>query len=84
MTFSYYDIMAGSDVHQHHHPQEEVWHIVSGQLEVTLDGEVRVLGPGEVAVVPSDVEHSARAVTDCRAIVVDHPTRDSVGGVDIR
>jgi hypothetical protein len=28
--------------------------------------------------------HSARALTDALAIVVDHPTRLSIGGVDLR
>jgi quercetin dioxygenase-like cupin family protein len=84
MTFSYYTIDAGCDVHPHRHPNDEVWHVISGELEVTLEGETRVLRAGEAAVVPPDAEHSARAVTDCRAIVVDHPVRDSVGGVDIR
>jgi quercetin dioxygenase-like cupin family protein len=85
MTFSYYEVAAGADVHRHRHPQEEVWHVVEGDLEVYLDGETRLLHPGDVAVVPAEVEHGARAVSGtCRAIVVDYPLRDSVGGVDIR
>jgi quercetin dioxygenase-like cupin family protein len=84
MTFSYYDIDAGADVHPHHHPQEEVWHLLAGEADVTVDGETRRVRPGGAAVVPAGVEHSVRAVTQCRAIVVDHPLRDSVGGVDIR
>jgi quercetin dioxygenase-like cupin family protein len=84
MTFSYYDIDAGADVHPHRHPQEEVWHLVAGEAEVTVAGETRLVRAGGAAVVPAEVEHSVRAVTACRAIVVDHPVRDSVGGVDIR
>lgn len=84
MTFSYYEIEAGADVHRHHHPQEEVFHVLDGELEVSIGDETRTVRPGEAAVVPSEVEHSARAVTDCRVIVADSPTRDSVGGVDIR
>jgi unsaturated pyranuronate lyase len=84
MTFAYYAIAAGSSVHRHHHPNDEVWHVVEGELEVTLGDDVRILHAGQAAVVPPDVEHSALAVTDCRAIVADYPVRDSVGGVDIR
>ena len=84
MTFAYYTIAAGSAVHPHSHHNDEVWHVLSGELEVRLADEVRVLRAGEVAVVPPDMEHPARALTDCRALVVDHPTRDSIGGVDIR
>jgi hypothetical protein len=32
-------------------------------------------------VLEGDVSHSARAVARCRAIIVDHPVRESVGGV---
>lgn len=84
MTFAYYTIAAGASVHRHHHPNDEVWHILQGELEVTLGETVRLLHAGQAAVVPPNLEHSARAVTDCRAIVVDHPIRASIGGVDIR
>jgi unsaturated pyranuronate lyase len=84
MTFAYYTIAAGSTVHRHHHPNDEVWHVIEGELEVTLGEEVRILRGGEAAVVPPNVAHSARAVTECRAIVADHPVRESIGGVDIR
>jgi quercetin dioxygenase-like cupin family protein len=84
MTFAYYTIAAGSSVHLHHHPNDEVWHVIEGELEVTLADEVRVLHAGQAAVIPPNVEHSARAVIACRAIVADHPLRESVGGVDIR
>ena len=84
MTFAYYSIAAGSDVHPHRHPNDEVWHVLEGELEMRLGAEVRVLRAGEAAVVPPDVEHAARAITDCRAIVADHPVRHSVGGIDIR
>jgi quercetin dioxygenase-like cupin family protein len=39
MTFAYYEIEAGSEVHLHHHPQEEVWHVVEGELELPGDRE---------------------------------------------
>ena len=77
-------VRAGADVHRHHHPQEEVFHVLDGELEVSIGDETRMVRPGDAAVVPSEVEHSARAITDCRVIVADSPTRDSVGGVDIR
>lgn len=83
MTFVYYDIEPGSSVHPHHHPNEEVWHVVEGELTLTLDGVERTLRPGEAAVVPADVEHSARAPGHCRVIVVDYPLRTQVGGIEV-
>jgi quercetin dioxygenase-like cupin family protein len=83
MTFAYYTVTAGSSIHEHSHPNEEVWNFIEGDYEVTLDGKTLRAGPGSVAVVPPDRPHSVRALTDGRAIVVDHPARDSVGGVRI-
>ena len=82
MTFTYYDVDVDAvPIHEHHHPQEEVWHVVEGQLAITIDGVERVLGPGCAAIVPPDTRHSTRALTAARAIIVDHPVRDRVGGV---
>jgi unsaturated pyranuronate lyase len=84
MTFAYYDIESGSEVHRHQHPQEEVWHVIEGELEIAIGDVSRTVRAGEAAVVPAEVEHSAQARGTCRAIVVDYPLRDTVGGIDIR
>jgi mannose-6-phosphate isomerase-like protein (cupin superfamily) len=82
MTFAYYEIDPDAvPIHEHHHSQEEVWNVVEGQLAITIDGQEHVLGPGCAAIVPASTSHSARALTASRAIVVDYPVRDQVGGV---
>lgn len=83
MTLAYYTVPSGASIHEHSHPNEEVWNIIEGRFEVMVDEETRVLGPGSVAFVPPDVAHSVRAVTDGRVIVVDYPVRHVVGGVSI-
>jgi quercetin dioxygenase-like cupin family protein len=83
LTLAYYTVPSGAWIHEHSHPNEEVWNIIDGDFEVTLDGDARVLGPGSVAVVPPDTPHSVTAVTDGRVIVVDYPVRHAIGGVDI-
>ena len=82
MTFAYYSVAAGASIHEHSHPNEEVWHVIEGELEVTIGGETRVAGPGSVAVVPPNTTHAVKALSNGRSIVVDHPRRSSVGGVD--
>ena len=79
MTFAHYDFVRGSTIHEHFHPQEEVYEVVDGELEVTIDGETRIARPGTVAIVPSNVRHSVRALTDGQAIIVDYPLRREVG-----
>jgi quercetin dioxygenase-like cupin family protein len=75
MTFAHYDFKRGSSIHEHFHPQEEVWQVIEGELEMTIDGEVRIARAGLVAIVPSNVRHSAKALSDGRAIIVDYPLR---------
>ena len=75
MTFAHYDFTRGSSIHEHFHPQEEVWQVIEGELEITINGEVRIAGAGWVAIVPSNVRHSIKALTDGRAIIVDYPLR---------
>ena len=62
-------------VHEHFHPQEEVYEVLEGELEVTIDGVTEIARAGMVAIVPSNVRHSVKALTDGRAIIVDYPLR---------
>src|SRR3984893_15018493 len=63
MTFAHYEFAARSSIHEHFHPQEEVWDVIEGELEVTIDGVTQVAGSGLVAIVPANVRHSVRALT---------------------
>ncbi len=75
MTFAHYDFKRGASIHEHFHPQEEVYEVLAGELEITIEGEPRVARPGLVAIVPSNARHSIKALTDGRAIIVDYPLR---------
>ena len=79
MTFAHYDFKAGSSIHEHFHPQEEVYEVIEGELEVTIEGAARIARPGIVAIVPGNARHSVKALTDGRAIVVDYPLRPEFG-----
>jgi quercetin dioxygenase-like cupin family protein len=76
MTFAHWEFAAGSSIHAHAHDQEEVWHVLEGELEITIDGAAQTAGPGMVAIVPARASHAVRALRDGKAIVVDHPRRD--------
>lgn len=75
MTFAHYDFARGSSIHEHFHTQEEVYEVIEGELELTIDGVTEVVRPGLVGIVPSNVPHSVKALTDGRAIIVDYPVR---------
>jgi len=85
MTFGHWEIAEGAaDLHEHDHPEEEVWNVVAGELMLVVDGEERRLGPGDAAVIPPLTRHSAKPLGACRAIVVDHPVRLQLPGVPAR
>ena len=75
MTFAHYDFSRGASIHEHFHPEEEVYEVIEGELELTIDGVSQIARPGMVAIVPSGACHSVKALTDGRAIIVDHPVR---------
>jgi quercetin dioxygenase-like cupin family protein len=75
MTYAHYDFVCGASSHEHAHSQEEVYEVIEGELEVTIDGQSQIVRPGLVAIVPADVRHSVKARTNGRAIIVDYPLR---------
>ena len=75
MTVAHYEFTRNASIHEHHHVQEEIYEVTEGELELTVDGVVYVARPGVVGIVPSDVRHSVKALTDGRAIIVDSPAR---------
>jgi unsaturated pyranuronate lyase len=46
---------------------------------VTIDGVAQIARAGLVAIVPGNVRHSVKALTDGRAIIVDYPLRHDFG-----
>jgi quercetin dioxygenase-like cupin family protein len=83
MTFAYYAIDAGASLHEHHHKNEEVWHVLEGAVELTLDGQTATLHAGQAAVIPSGTTHAAASRDGCRVIVVDLPSRHEIAGTPI-
>lgn len=79
MTVAHYEFTGGATIHEHFHPQEEVYEVLAGELEVTIDGVAQVARPGLVAIVPANARHSIRALSDGRAIIVDSPARRDFG-----
>jgi quercetin dioxygenase-like cupin family protein len=79
MTFAHWEFDAGAEIHEHDHLQEEVWHVLSGQLEVTVGGETTVAGAGMVAIVPPWTPHKVTVLKPGKAIVVDNPVRPEFG-----
>jgi len=77
MTLAYWDIKAGAQLPQHSHHHEQVAaQVISGEFELTLDGETKVMKAGDIAVIPSNTVHSGKAITDCQLLDVFSPVRE--------
>ena len=61
---------AGGGPPPHEHPWEEIYLLLDGQLEVTVDGATHVLQPGSVAHVPAGSVHGYRNLTECHFLTI--------------
>jgi quercetin dioxygenase-like cupin family protein len=76
MSFAHYEFDAGASIHDHFHPQEEVYEVIEGELEITIGGVTQRAGPGVVAIVPANTPHAVKAISAGRVIIVDYPLRE--------
>ncbi len=64
---------------KHVHEEEQIVLVLEGEFEFEIDGDVRTMRTGDVAVVPSWVPHGARTGnTSCREVDVFNPPRRSL------
>src|SRR5438093_11080006 len=52
----------GATVPPHRHPHEQMGMGLEGAFRLVIGDEERIIRPGDVYLIPSDVEHSATAV----------------------
>ena len=76
VTIAHWNIKAGYSLPDHSHVHEMFVNVIEGEFELTVDGEAKILKPGEAAFIPSNVPHSGRSITDCRLIDVFYPVRE--------
>jgi len=76
MTIGFVDIEKGAILLAHSHVHEQTTQITEGQLEMTIGGVTQVLKPGVITLIPSNVVHSARALTDCKVVDIFSPVRE--------
>lgn len=80
VTVGHVRITAGSPLPEHTHYHEQVVNVIEGELELIADGQTHRLVPGKVLIIPPNVVHSGRAITNCRVIDVFHPVRKDFRG----
>ena len=61
MLLSVVDLDPGAEVPRHTHPHEQGGMVIEGEVEFEIAGDTRLLKPGDIYVIPGDVEHWAKA-----------------------
>jgi len=72
------EFAAGSSGAAHAHPHEQITHVFSGRLEITVDGMASVIGPGEQLYVPGHAVHAVKALEDSSVLEIFTPLREDL------
>jgi unsaturated pyranuronate lyase len=72
----WWSMKAGAHAAAHRHPHEQVFWMISGRMDFRLGDQRRVVGPGDVGVIPGGVEHEAWFPEDTEVVDVFAPPRE--------
>jgi quercetin dioxygenase-like cupin family protein len=61
----------GDGADKHRHPYDETFVTIEGEIEVIVDGELRMLGAGTIAVVPAGAWHEFKNRSAGRSLMVN-------------
>lgn len=76
MTIAYWNVKAGSSLPSHSHPNEQICNVSAGEFELTVEGTPHLLKKNDVFVIPSNMVHSGKAITDCKITDTFYPVRE--------
>ncbi|EDP71524.1 possible pectin degradation protein [Flavobacteriales bacterium ALC-1] len=76
MTVAIWEIDAGAKLPEHSHINEQLVRLTEGQFEMTIDGVTKIYTPGSILVIPPNVSHSGKAITDCKITDTFSPVRE--------
>ncbi len=61
---------------EHSHSNEQVTKVISGEFDLTINGEIYNLSAGCSIVIPPNAIHSGVSITSCHIIDIFHPVRE--------
>ena len=71
-----FKLARGALLPAHSHPHEQTGYLVSGRIELVIDGQAHETGPGDSWTIPGGIEHQARILEDSVAVEVFSPVRE--------
>lgn len=75
-TLAYWEGKAGTILPIHEHMHEQMTYILSGQLEMEVDGVKHILKAHDVLLIPPHTPHGGRIVEDTKLIDSFSPVRE--------
>lgn len=79
MLANYVHFDRNSEAPRHVHEEEQIVIVLDGEFEFEIDGEVRTMHHGDIAVIPAWVPHRARTKdTTCLEVDVFNPPRKTL------
>jgi len=72
----HFHLEKGCSVPLHHHMNDQVGYVISGQVEMTIGNEVRILKAGDTYAIPGGIAHSTTALEASFMIDVFSPPRE--------
>src|SRR5689334_3125317 len=75
-TLAFWEIKKGSVLGEHAHPHEQITYILEGEIEMMIGGQKFLFTAGSTHVIPSNIPHSAIAVSDCKVVDTFTPVRE--------
>ncbi|WP_298760850.1 cupin domain-containing protein [uncultured Psychroserpens sp.] len=75
-TTAFWEIEAGAELPLHSHIHEQISMVTEGQFQMTINNVTKVYTPGMLVIIPSNIEHSGKALTTCKITDVFSPVRE--------
>ena len=75
MTF--FEFEPGAVIPSHNHPHEQITYVIEGEMEITVDGETKLLKAGDGVVIMPNQDHSAKILSKpAKAVDAWYPIRE--------
>ena len=68
-TVTLFAFAAGEGLSEHSAPFDALIHVLDGETEIRIGGEAHHVKSGEVIILPANIPHGLRAITDFKMII---------------
>ena len=75
-------LVAGSKMPAHQHPQEQIVYILEGRMKLIVDGTTHELARGDSFYLASNVPHGVETMEETRVLDTFSPPRDEYLAID--